>query len=59
LNQISLLGFNKKKEKKQLLTDTDGIEVWMWPNVSTCLRDESRSRSSFFLLFTTASQLNG
>jgi len=33
-----------RKQRWQLLTDTDGVGVW--PNVSSWIRDESRSRSS-------------
>jgi len=32
-----------RKQRWQLLTDTDGVGVW--PNVSSWIRDESRSRS--------------
>ena len=32
-----------RKQRWQLLTDTDGVGVW--PNVSCCIRAESRSRS--------------
>jgi len=31
-----------KKQRWQLLTDTDGVEVW--PNVSSWMRDEPRSK---------------
>jgi len=35
-----------RKQRWQLLTDTDGVGVW-WPNVSSWIRDESKSRSRY------------
>jgi len=39
------MGFTGRKQRWQLLTDTDGVGVW--PNVSSWIRDESRSRSRY------------
>ena len=36
-------GSPRRKQRWQLLTDTDGVGVW--PNVSSWMRDEPRSRS--------------
>jgi len=36
-------GWAGRKQRWQILTDTDGVEVW--PNGSTWMRDESGSRS--------------
>jgi len=41
---LQKMGSPVRKQRRQLLTDTDGVGVW--PNVSSWIRDESRSRSS-------------
>jgi len=38
-----------RKQRWQLLTDTDGVGVW--PNVSIWIRDESRSRSRSLVMY--------
>ena len=44
-----------RKQRWQLLTDTDGVGVW--PNVSSWIRDESRSRSNTRKHFISSEKL--
>jgi len=48
-------GSARRKQRWQLVTDTDGVGVW--PNVSCWMQDESRSSSSRYSMCRAATTL--